>query len=92
MGMVAISKPAMVFRDGEFIELPPVSEEEYYLFPEPIGWAKTHLSLHSEVATVPLSLADKGIRECFFKSINVRTKRRYPVSLKCFVNVFYLTT
>lgn len=62
-----ISKPAMVFRDGEFIELPPVSEEEYYLFPEPIGWAKTHLSLHSEVATIPLSLADKGIRECFFK-------------------------
>lgn len=62
-----ISKPAMVFREGEFIELPPVSEEEYYLFPEPIGWAKTHLSLHSEVATIPLSLADKGIRECFFK-------------------------
>jgi saccharopine dehydrogenase-like NADP-dependent oxidoreductase len=62
-----ISKPAMVFRDGEFVELPPVSEEEYYLFPDPIGWAKTHLSLHSEVATIPLSLADKGIRECFFK-------------------------
>ena len=45
----------------------PLSEEEYYLFREPVGWAKTHLSLHSEVATIPLSLADKGIRECFFK-------------------------
>ena len=28
---------------------------------------KTHLSLHSEVATLPLTFADKGVRECFFK-------------------------
>jgi saccharopine dehydrogenase-like NADP-dependent oxidoreductase len=62
-----ISKPAMVFRDKSFIEAPPLGEEEYFLFPEPIGWAKTHLSLHSEVATIPLSLAAKGIEECFFK-------------------------
>lgn len=62
-----ISKPAMVFRDGKFIEMPPLGEEEYFNFVEPIGWAKTHLSLHSEVATIPLSLAEKGIRECFFK-------------------------
>jgi saccharopine dehydrogenase-like NADP-dependent oxidoreductase len=45
----------------------PLSEEEYFMFPEPIGYAKTHLSLHSEVATIPLSLAEKGIQECFFK-------------------------
>lgn len=62
-----ISKPAVVYRDGAFVECPPLAEEEYYHFPEPIGWAKTHLSLHSEVATIPLSLAEKGIRECFFK-------------------------
>jgi lysine 6-dehydrogenase len=62
-----ISKPAMVYRDGDFQALAPLSEEEYFLFPEPIGYAKTHLSLHSEVATIPLSLADKGIQECFFK-------------------------
>jgi saccharopine dehydrogenase-like NADP-dependent oxidoreductase len=62
-----ISKPAMVFRGGRFAELPPLSEEEFYPFLEPIGWAKTHLSLHSEVATIPLSLAEKGIQECFFK-------------------------
>ncbi len=62
-----ISLPAMVYRDGQFIERQPLSEEEYYLFPDPIGYAKTHLSLHSEVATLPLSLADKGIQECFFK-------------------------
>lgn len=62
-----ISQDAMVFRDGEFKAVPPLSDEEYYLFPEPIGYAKTHLSLHSEVATLPLSLADKGIEECTFK-------------------------
>ncbi len=62
-----ISKPSIVFRGGEFHEMAPLSEEEYFLFPEPIGYAKTHLSLHSEVATIPLSLAAKGIQECFFK-------------------------
>jgi len=62
-----ISKPSIVFRDGDFHEMSPLSEEEYFMFPEPIGYAKTHLSLHSEVATIPLSLADKGIQECFFK-------------------------
>ena len=62
-----ISQPSIVFRDGAFQEFPPLGEEEFFCFPEPIGWAKTHLSLHSEVATIPLSLAGKGIRECFFK-------------------------
>jgi len=62
-----ISMPAMVFRDGKFLDLAPIGEEEYFMFPAPIGYAKTHLSLHSEVATIPLSLADKGIQECFFK-------------------------
>jgi lysine 6-dehydrogenase len=28
---------------------------------------KTHLSLHSEVATLPVTYADKGLEECFFK-------------------------
>ena len=62
-----ISMPAMVFRDGGVIERPALGEEKHYLFPEPIGWAKTHLSLHSEVATIPLSLGEKGIQECAFK-------------------------
>jgi len=62
-----LSMPAMIFRDRQFQDRPPLGEEEYFTFPEPIGRAKTHLSLHSEVATIPLSLADKGIRECTFK-------------------------
>ncbi|MBI3360102.1 MAG: saccharopine dehydrogenase NADP-binding domain-containing protein [Chloroflexi bacterium] len=62
-----ITQPAMVFRDGEFLEVAPVSEAEHYPFREPIGYARTHLSLHSEVATIPHSLKNKGIKECFFK-------------------------
>lgn len=57
----------MVFRGGEFMDVDPLSEEEMFPFKEPIGYQKAHLSLHSEVATIPLSLADKGIEACEFK-------------------------
>jgi saccharopine dehydrogenase (NAD+, L-lysine-forming) len=57
----------MVFRDGEFIECEPLTEFEDYTFADPVGVLPMHLSLHSEVATLPVSFADKGVRECFFK-------------------------
>jgi saccharopine dehydrogenase-like NADP-dependent oxidoreductase len=62
-----ITQPPIVFRDGDFKETAPLGEEELYRFQDPIGVAKVHLSLHSEVATLPLTYAAKGIRECFFK-------------------------
>ncbi|NPA30799.1 MAG: hypothetical protein GXO37_02230 [Chloroflexi bacterium] len=57
----------MVYRDGEFVEMPPLSEFEDYCFVEPLGVLPMHLSLHSEVATLPLSFQHKGVREVFFK-------------------------
>jgi saccharopine dehydrogenase (NAD+, L-lysine-forming) len=57
----------VVFRNGEFIEREPLSEEEAFDFRTPIGHRITHLTLHSEAATLPLSYADKGVQECFFK-------------------------
>ncbi len=57
----------MVFRDGEFIACEPMSEFEDYTFTTPLGILPMHLSLHSEVATLPLSFNSKGVRECFFK-------------------------
>jgi lysine 6-dehydrogenase len=57
----------MVFRDGEFKSMRPLSDFEDYWFTPPIGLLPMHLSLHSEVATLPLSFKDKGINECFFK-------------------------
>jgi len=62
-----ITLPPVVFRNGKFEETAPLGEEEFYRFQDPIGVAKTHLSLHSEVATLPLTYARKGIQECFFK-------------------------
>ena len=57
----------VVFREGQFVTCEPVSELEDYWFAAPLGTLTTHLSLHSEVATLPVTYADKGIRECFFK-------------------------
>jgi len=57
----------MIFRDGEFEAAEPLSEFEDYWFTQPIGLLPMHLSLHSEVATLPVSFKDKGVQECFFK-------------------------
>ncbi|MGD1993316.1 MAG: saccharopine dehydrogenase NADP-binding domain-containing protein [Anaerolineae bacterium] len=57
----------MVYRDGEFVACEPLSEFEYYWFTPPVGFLPMHLSLHSEVATLPVSFAEKGVEECFFK-------------------------
>jgi lysine 6-dehydrogenase len=62
-----ITQPPVVFRDGRFHETAPLGDEELYRFQEPIGVAKVHLSLHSEVATLPLTYGPKGIKDCFFK-------------------------
>lgn len=62
-----LTMPPMVYRNGEFVACDSLSEPEEYWFEPPIGLLKTHLSLHSEVATLPITFADKGVRECFFK-------------------------
>ena len=60
-----VTQRPVVFRDGEFVELEPLSEEEPFPFVEPIGYATT--SRPFEVATIPVSLAAKGIERCEFK-------------------------
>jgi lysine 6-dehydrogenase len=57
----------MVYRDGEFVACEPLSEFEDYWFTPPIGLLPMHLSLHSEIATLPISFQEKGLEECFFK-------------------------
>lgn len=65
--MDELTERPMVFRDGEFVDMDPMSEFEDVWFPEPLGVLPMHISLHSEVATLPVSFADKGVKECFFK-------------------------
>ncbi|HUV28039.1 MAG TPA: saccharopine dehydrogenase NADP-binding domain-containing protein [Anaerolineales bacterium] len=57
----------MVYKDGDFKAEAPLSGFEDYWFTKPIGLLPMHLSLHSEVATLPISFKDKGVKECFFK-------------------------
>jgi saccharopine dehydrogenase-like NADP-dependent oxidoreductase len=57
----------MVFEKGKFVAKPPLSDFEDYWFAEPLGILPMHLSLHSEVATLPITFKEKGIQECFFK-------------------------
>ncbi len=62
-----MSLQPMVYLNGEFVAKEPFSDFEDYWFAEPLGLLPMHLSLHSEVATIPISFQDKGVKECFFK-------------------------
>lgn len=55
----------MVFAGGRFRSVPPLSGGEDFRFE--LGTQRVHFSLHSEVATLPLTYRRKGIRECSFK-------------------------
>ena len=57
--------PPMIFDKGRFRATKPLSGGEDFFFE--LGLQKVHRSLHSEVATLPLSYRTKGVRECFFK-------------------------
>jgi saccharopine dehydrogenase-like NADP-dependent oxidoreductase len=62
-----LTQPPMVFRNGEFTACEPMSEFEDYWFTPPLGLLPMHLSLHSEVATLPMTFKEKGVQEVFFK-------------------------
>jgi len=62
-----ITVSPMVFENGEFVAKEPLSGFEDYWFTPPLGLLPMHLSLHSEVATLPVTFKDKGIKECSFK-------------------------
>src|SRR5262249_39183845 len=60
-----LSQRPMVFTRGRVASRPPLSGAEDFEFA--LGRQRVHLSLHSEVATLPSSFAPKGVRECTFK-------------------------
>ena len=59
------TQPPMVFTKGRFKAERALSGGEDVLFD--VGLQRVHLSLHSEVATLPLTYGVKGLRECCFK-------------------------
>jgi lysine 6-dehydrogenase len=56
-----------VFTRGQFTFAKPMSGATSHRFPAPIGLRKPMYTLHSEVATLPISFSDRGIQECSFK-------------------------
>ncbi len=59
-------QPAIVFRDGAWEEVPPLSGEEVYPFPPPVGPVLVYNVNHEEVETLPRFL-EKGPRLVDFK-------------------------
>jgi len=57
--------PPVTFEHGRFRSVPPLSGEEDFRFE--LGTQRVRFSLHSEVATLPLTYRRKGLRRCFFK-------------------------
>ncbi len=55
------------FKDGQMLELPSFSGEEVIDFADPVGRQTVYNVIHSEVATMPLSFADKGIKNVSFR-------------------------
>lgn len=56
-----------IFEDDHWVELPPFSGAECVTFPSPIGASTAHYTLHSEVATFPLSFKSKGVRHVTYQ-------------------------
>ncbi len=59
-------RPA-VFTKGEFAFVEPMSGSRPHRFPPPVGLRRPMYTLHSEVATLPLSFRDRGVREVSFQ-------------------------
>jgi saccharopine dehydrogenase-like NADP-dependent oxidoreductase len=59
--------PAAVFTGGRFQFVPPMSGAERVKFPPPVGVRWPARTLHSEVATLPLSYRYKGVQEVSFR-------------------------
>lgn len=56
-----------VFTKGKFTYTKPMSGDIPHKFPAPVGVVKPMFTIHSEVATLPLSFKDKGVQEVSFK-------------------------
>ena len=60
-------QPPYVYTDGDWVLLQPFSLPEVIDFPQPVGTQTVFATIHSEVATVPVSFRDKGLKEMSFK-------------------------
>jgi len=59
--------PAVVFEDGKYRDYPPMSGAEEFEFAAPVGRTRVYRTLHSEAATLPDSLKEKGVQHVEWK-------------------------
>ncbi len=81
------TEPAALFTGGDWAFVEALSGESDVDFPAPVGRQRPARTLHSEVATLPLSYRDKGVREVSFRiafSEDLVTKLRFLRSLGLF--------
>ena len=58
---------AILYEDGAYREVPPITLGETIVLPDPIGEVEVFTTLHSELATFPESFKDKGVRNVNWK-------------------------
>ena len=57
---------AVVFENGELKNVPPLSKEETVVFDKPVGKQSVIPTIHSELATIPVTYKERGIKNCAF--------------------------
>ncbi len=62
-----MTMPAVIFENGQYKEVPPLSGKETMKFPEPFGTQDQYYTIHSEAATFPKSFKKKGIKNVNWK-------------------------
>lgn len=61
------TKDAMVFENGKAEGRNPLAMQKSIDFGDPVGTQPAIFTLHSEVATLPLSYKDKGVKNVYFR-------------------------
>lgn len=61
------SDNCFIFKNGNWVEVPPFSQPEVIDFPHPVGTMKVFATIHSEVASIPVSFKEKGLKDMSFK-------------------------
>lgn len=61
------TQAAAVYSGGRMMFVPPLSGAREVDFPEPVGRKQAACTIHSEVATLPLTYKSRGLRECSFR-------------------------
>lgn len=60
-------RPCVFLIQGEFVTLPPLSEEEEHVFPDPVGRVRCICADHEEVATMASAFKYKGLKNITWK-------------------------